>query len=160
MPISKHLRLGDFVARDGQQTWPRYTALNPRLLDKLELVIAEVARVNGRDPNVDVRVDVHSGYRTPLHNRGVRWSAKDSRHQYGDAADVFVDNDRDGRMDDLNRDGRVDTRDAQVLIDAAERVERRYPDLVGGAGRYRANSAHGPFAHIDVRGYRARWRNA
>jgi hypothetical protein len=48
-----------------------------------------------------------------------------------------------------------------VIIDAAERVEgAAHPDLVGGAGRYRANRAHGPFAHIDVRGYRARWGNA
>ena len=60
-------------------------------------------------------------------------------------------------MDDLNRDGRVDTRDAALMVRAIERVEARHPDLVGGAGVYRANSAHGPFAHIDVRGYRARW---
>ena len=73
---------------------------------------------------------------------------------------MFVDNNGDGRMDDLNRDGRVNSRDAQVLIDAVERVERRHPELLGGAGRYRANAAHGPFAHIDVRGYRARWGHA
>jgi hypothetical protein len=85
--------------------------------------------------------------------------AQDSRHQYGDAADVFVDNDGNGRMDDLNRDGRVDARDTQLVIDAAERVERAHPDLLGGAGRYRATRAHGPFVHIDVRGYRARWGN-
>ena len=76
---------------------------------------------------------------------------------YGDAADVFVDNDGNGRMDDLNRDGRVDHRDARVILAAVERVERRYPALAGGVGVYRANSAHGPFAHVDVRGWRARW---
>ena len=27
-----------------------------------------------------------------------------------------------------------------------------YPQLVGGAGVYKANSAHGPFIHVDVRG--------
>jgi hypothetical protein len=90
---------------------------------------------------------------------GAGGRARDSRHQFGDAADVFVDNDGDGRMDDLNGDRRVDQRDAQILIDAAERVEAAHPDLVGGAGRYRANRAHGPFAHIDVRGRRARWGN-
>ena len=60
-------------------------------------------------------------------------------------------------MDDLNRDGRIDHKDAQVILDAAERIERAYPTLVGGGGLYRATSAHGPFAHIDVRGARARW---
>ena len=102
-----------------------------------------------------------SGFRTPEYNakgvgrRGGR--AKDSRHQYGDAADVFVDNDGDGRMDDLNHDGRVDTRDVRIIIGAVERVEARHPDLVGGAGLYRATRSHGPFAHVDVRGTRARW---
>jgi hypothetical protein len=38
-----------------------------------------------------------------------------------------------------------------------DRVERFYPDLVGGVGRYAAMGPSGPFAHIDVRGYRARW---
>ena len=76
---------------------------------------------------------------------------------YGDAADVFVDNDGDGRMDDLNGDGRVDTRDAAVILAAVERIERAYPELAGGVGVYRATSAHGPFAHVDVRGHRARW---
>jgi len=110
-----------------------------------------------------VRVEhmqVMSGFRTPQYNQrgvGAGGRAQDSRHQYGDAADVFVDNDRDGRLDDLNGDGRVDTRDVQVMMAAVERVERRYPELVGGAGVYKATSAHGPFAHIDVRGKRARW---
>jgi uncharacterized protein YcbK (DUF882 family) len=63
-------------------------------------------------------------------------------------------------MADLNDDGRIDARDAAVLAAAAERVERRHPELVGGVGIYRANSAHGPFVHIDVRGTRARWGHA
>jgi hypothetical protein len=36
-------------------------------------------------------------------------------------------------------------------------VEEKYPELVGGCGVYIATSAHGPFVHIDARGYRARW---
>lgn len=48
-------------------------------------------------------------------------------------------------------------RDARVILDAAERVERLHPELAGGIGVYRASSAHGPFAHVDVRGWRARW---
>jgi hypothetical protein len=159
MLVSEHFRLRDFLTHDQQNVWPKYLVLREDLVDKLELVIADL-EAHGTPVR---RMVVMSGFRTPQYNdRGVGAGgrAKDSRHQYGDAADVFVDNDGDGRMDDLNRDGRVDTRDAQVLIDAAERVERAHPDLLGGAGRYRANQAHGPFAHIDVRGYRARWGNA
>jgi uncharacterized protein YcbK (DUF882 family) len=104
-------------------------------------------------------MQVMSGFRTPRYNGSGNTGGRSdvSRHMYGDAADVFVDNDRNGRMDDLNRDGRVDHRDARVILDAAERVERRHPELAGGVGVYRANSAHGPFAHVDVRGWRARW---
>ena len=58
---------------------------------------------------------------------------------FGDASDVFVDNDGDGRMDDLNNDGRIDYRDAQVIVAAAERVEQSFTSLVGGAGVYRGH---------------------
>ena len=76
---------------------------------------------------------------------------------YGDASDIFIDNNGDGRMDDLNHDGRVDLRDARVIEAAVDRVEREHPALVGGCGVYAATRAHGPFVHIDTRGYRARW---
>jgi hypothetical protein len=45
-----------------------------------------------------------------------------------------------------------------VLARAAERVEAAHPALVGGVGIYKACCGHGPFTHVDVRGYRARWR--
>ena len=148
--------LRDFLTKDQASVWPKYLVLREELVDKLELVIQELER-----GGVPVRhMQVMSGFRTPQYNDqgvGAGGRAQNSRHQYGDAADVFVDNDRDGRLDDLNGDGRVDTRDVTVMVAAAERVERRYPELVGGAGVYRANSAHGPFVHIDVRGSRARW---
>jgi hypothetical protein len=154
--VSEHFRLRDFLTKDQFTVWPKYLVLREELIDKLELVIAELQR-----DGVSVRrMTVMSGFRTPQYNqRGVGGGgrAQDSRHQYGDAADVFVDNDGDGWMDDLNRDGRVDHRDAQVILNAAERVERRHPDLAGGVGVYRATRAHGPFAHVDVRGRRARW---
>ena len=41
---------------------------------------------------------MHSGFRTPAHNAGVRRAARDSRHQYGDAADVAIDANGDGRV--------------------------------------------------------------
>ena len=38
-----------------------------------------------------------------------------------------------------------------------DRVEAAHPELIGGAGIYPAGPGHGPFIHIDTRGYRARW---
>ena len=42
---------------------------------------------------------------------------------------------------------------------APDRAEllARHPHLAGGLSAYPANSAHGPFVHIDARGARARW---
>lgn len=156
-PLSDHFRLRDFLTHDQQAVWPKYLVLREALIDKLELVISDL---QARGIAVS-HMQVMSGFRTPQYNsagvgaKGGR--ATDSRHQYGDAADVFVDNDRDGRMDDLNGDGRVDTRDAQVVLQSVERVESRYPEMIGGAGLYKATRAHGPFVHVDVRGSRARW---
>ena len=146
LPLSRHLRVGDFVSRDGQSSWPRYAALDSRLLDKLELVVEEVARSRGRSADA-LDVDVHSGFRTPSHNRRVQRSAKDSRHQYGDAADIAVDADGDGRFT---------AKDSRVVAEAVENVELAYPDLAGGMGLY--TKTRSPYVHIDTRGKKARWR--
>ena len=144
LPITRHLRLADFIAHDNQDVWPRYTAVNPRLLDKLELVIAEIASERGDTSQVSVRVDVHSGFRTPAYNRRVPGAARDSRHQYGDAADVAID---------ANGDGRISRADTRIIVRAVNAVEQNHPELVGGLGLYRQ-----PYVHIDARGYRKRWR--
>jgi len=157
--VSEHFHLRDFLTHDQQDVWPKYLVLREDLIDKLELVISDL-EAHGTPVR---HMAVMSGFRTPQYNQrgvGKGGRAEDSRHQFGDAADVFVDNNGDGRMDDLNHDGRIDARDAQVVIDAATRVEQAHPDLIGGAGRYRATRSHGPFAHIDARGNRARWGNA
>lgn len=155
--ISEHFRLGDFLTKGQADVWPKYVLIDPRLLDKLELVIQELER-----EGVDIRhVTVMSGFRTPHYNEGggnTAGRANLSRHMYGDGADVFVDNDRDNWTDDITGDGKVTTADAEKFARAAERVEKKYPDLVGGVGIYSTCCGHGPFTHIDVRGYRARWR--
>src|SRR5438034_9008824 len=127
------------------------------LLNKLELTIQQL-EASGHDVR---HVTVMSGFRTPQYNHtggNTEGRANLSRHMYGDAADVFVDNDGNGVMDDLNRDGRVDARDADVIRVAAERVEQQYPSLIGGIGVYSACWGHGPFTHTAVRGCRARRR--
>lgn len=157
--VSEHFRLRDFLTKDQHAVWPKYLVLRLELIDKLELVIDELER-----QGIGVKhMTVMSGFRTPQYNlRGVGAGGRalDSRHQFGDAADVFVDNDEDGRMDDLNHDGRIDARDAAVIVAAVDRVDQQHPELVGGGGIYRATRAHGPFAHVDVRGNRARWGRA
>jgi hypothetical protein len=155
-PVTEHFKLGDFLTKDQFDVWPKYLLLEPKLLDKLELTIQELQRQGYK---VD-HVFVMSGFRTPRYNKGggnTGGRANLSRHMYGDATDVYVDNDRNGQPDDLDGDGKVDTRDAKIFGDAAEKVEQRYPALVGGIGIYKACCGHGPFTHIDTRGYRARW---
>jgi uncharacterized protein YcbK (DUF882 family) len=154
--VSEHFTVGEFLTKDQREVWPKYLVLDRRLLDKLELTISELNRMGY--PVKDL--SIMSGFRTPVYNeRGVGAGGRSavSRHQYGDASDVYPDDDQDGRLDDLNRDGRVDLKDARILASAAEAVERKNPQLVGGIGIYPATSAHGPFVHIDARGTRARW---
>jgi len=158
--VSEHFRLRDFLTHDQVDVWPKYLVLNEKLIDKLELVIEDL---DAHGVPVE-HLAIMSGFRTPEYNvlgvgrRGGR--ARDSRHQYGDAADVFVDNGESGTMDDLNHDGRVNVRDARLIMEAVDRVEEEHPDLVGGMGLYRATRAHPPFVHIDTRGDRARWGGA
>jgi hypothetical protein len=151
--VSKHLKLGDFVTHDGQvDVWPKYIALNPRLLDKLELVFEKLggsARLSPRDDGLGLAVEVHSGFRTPAHNRGVWGAVSDSRHEYGDAADIAVDADGDGR---------ITMHDEMLVAQAVERVEQEYPDLVGGLGLYTSGQYRTPYVHIDARGTRSRWK--
>ncbi len=154
--VSEHFTLRDFLTHDQPNVWPKYLVLEMRNVDKLELVLSDLEahgiRVDG--------VHVMSGFRTPQYNRSggdPSGRAGLSRHMYGDAADIFIDNDGNGVMDDLNHDGRVDIQDARVIAAAVDRVEAAHPEMIGGAGVYPAESGHGPFIHIDSRGYRARW---
>jgi hypothetical protein len=153
--VSEHFRLRDFISHDQADVWPKYVVLREPLLDKLELVIEDL-----NDHGVDAEgMRIRSGFRTPAHNFAVRGegSARDSRHQFGDAADVFIDQQGNGKMSDLNGDHKVNFADVKMILDAVERVEARYPELVGGTGLYAYSGRSGPFAHIDVRGTRARW---
>ena len=153
--LSEHFALAEFLTHDQRDVWPKYVVLQEPLLDKLELVLADLAAHGVRTDHVRIL----SGFRAPYYNDRIvaEGAARASRHQYGDAADIIIDANGDGRMDDLNHDGRLDLGDTQVILRAVERVEKQYPALVGGLGLYHAMGASGPFAHIDVRGTSARW---
>jgi hypothetical protein len=154
--VSEHFRLRDFLTHDQGDVWPKYIVLELKLVDKLELVLSDLESRGYTTAGVHVM----SGFRTPQYNVAggdPTGRAALSRHMYGDAADIFIDNDGNGVMDDLNHDRRVNIRDSQVILAAVDRVERDHPELVGGAGVYVASGGHGPFIHIDTRGFRARW---
>jgi uncharacterized protein YcbK (DUF882 family) len=146
LQITKHLKLADFVTHDDQgDVWPKYVALNPKLLDKLELIFTDLS--SRMSP--ELAVNVHSGFRSPSHNSRVERAARDSRHQYGDAADLAVDADADGR---------ITMTDELLVMLAVERVEEAHPDLVGGLGMYTSRRYRTPYVHIDARGKRSRWQ--
>lgn len=151
--VSPRFGLGQFSVKR-PRTWPKYTVLHERVLLKLEL-LAERAERRGVPPD---GWKILSGYRSPWYNASIG-RPRFSRHIFGDVADVYVDVDGDGRMDDLTGDGRVDIQDADVLYDIVDRMDEdpRLRHLLGGLGKYRATSTHGPFIHLDTRGYRARW---
>lgn len=152
--VAPHFRLKQFLCKqDGG--YPKYVVLKEQLLLKLELILE---RINEKGYRCDT-LHIMSGYRTPCYN-GAIGNVKYSRHMWGSAADIFVDRDpKDGVMDDLNRDGLIDIRDAGVLYEIVDDVDcdSQYRCFVGGLGKYRKTAARGPFIHVDVRGYRARW---
>lgn len=73
---------------------------------KLEAIVGRLGGLgfDGED------LHVMSGFRTPSCNEAIG-NVQYSLHQWGRAADIFLDHDGDGRMDDLNRDRRVDAAD-------------------------------------------------
>ncbi|MDB4912859.1 MAG: Peptidase [Gemmatimonadetes bacterium] len=146
LQVTKHLKLADFVTHDEQgDVWPKYVVLNRHLLDKLELIMHDL----GEDVRPGLTLDVHSGFRTPQHNARVPRAAEDSRHQYGDAADITIDADGDGK---------ITMTDELLVMLAVDRVEAAHPDLVGGLGLYMGKRFPVPYLHIDVRGKRTRWK--
>ncbi len=150
---SPHFTIGQFLCKEPGA--PRYLALSTELLLKLEVALEAANRAGYATPTFFVM----SGFRTPAYNRAIGNRTSYSRHLWGDAADIYIDTDGDGIIDDLNGDGRSDIEDARVLARIIDRVQAHPPAGVipGGLATYRANPVHGPFVHVDSRGYRARW---
>lgn len=153
--VSPHFTLGQFICKQQPGHDPTFLLLRPAMLLKLETLL-EAANARGWPGETFF---VMSGFRTPYYNRSIGNVTTSSRHLYGGAADIWLDADGDGQMDDLNRDGVINKGDARELARLAERLaEAGGPNWPrGGIGIYGANAAHGPFVHIDARGYRARW---
>ena len=152
--VAPHFTLEQFASKQSAR-YPKYLVLRERLLLKLELLLEE-ARSAGISATT---FRVLSGYRTPFYNKSIGNETRYSRHVYGDAADIYVDDDGDGTMDDLNGDGRTTLADAKALGEVIERLSEKswYQPFEGGLGLYKGNRSHGPFLHVDVRGHPARW---
>ena len=154
--VSPHFRLKQFVCKQGPpDQFPKYLVLHERLPLKLEAALHLVSSL-GFDVET---LYVMSGYRTPFYNHAIG-DVLYSMHQWGSAADVFVDSRNKGVMDDLTKDGRVDIEDSKSLYEAIERMLARpgFERFQGGMGYYPPTLAHPPFVHVDVRGTKARWK--
>lgn len=152
--VTPHFQLRQFLAKQ-ESDWPKYLVLRSRLLLKLEMLLEEVNE-RGIPAN---SFYVMSAYRTPAYNAAIGNTTSFSRHAYGDAADVFVDRNGNGEMDDLDGDRRVTVDDARVLYRIVEGLtgESWFRPFVGGLGLYPPAPHRGPFIHVDTRGTPARW---
>ncbi|MFO8098306.1 MAG: D-Ala-D-Ala carboxypeptidase family metallohydrolase [Salinibacter sp.] len=151
--ISPNFRLDQFLSKQTEDT-PQYALVQPRLLRTLEAILDAVKK-RGHDVST---LHVMSGFRTPYYNRSIGNTTEYSRHLYGDAADIFVDANGDGTMDDLTGDGRVTRADAEQLAEWIEDVPTEGDDsFVGGLSVYGPASHRGPFVHVDLRGEKVEW---
>jgi hypothetical protein len=150
--VSPHFRLHQFLS--GQPSgFPKYLVLNEALVLVLE-IIGRALEPLGMDAN-----DIHvlNGFSTPAYNRAMG-SVEYSLHQWGRAADIFVDHDRNGTMDDINNDNRIDRADAELLYDLLDQLSMTAEgSMIGGLAVYDATSAQGPSVHVDVRARKVRW---
>ena len=152
--VSPHFKLKQFLCKQSSN-FPQYVVLREKLLLKLELILEKLNQ-EGYNANT---LNILSGYRTPYYNKKLK-NVKYSQHQYGSAVDFFIDEmPADGIIDDLNQDGQIDYSDATIIYDIIDKMSQKswYKTFLGGLGKYKKTHHHGPFVHIDVRGYRARW---
>ncbi|MBU4486699.1 MAG: hypothetical protein KKD38_07195 [Candidatus Delongbacteria bacterium] len=153
MKLSPNFALSDFVCKQ-ESDFPKYIIIKERLLLKLEYILELL-----RNKNIGIsKFKFISAYRTPYYNKSIGNVAY-SRHIYGGAADICIDEDNNGRMDDINKDGILDHKDAVYFYQLIEEQtnDRSYLDFIGGLGLYKRNEAHPSFIHVDTRGFKARW---
>ncbi len=151
--ISPRFKLEQFLCKQ-PGPWPKFLIVQEKLLQKLELILDRLAE-KGFSGNT---LTVMSGFRTPWYNKSLG-NPSASQHCWGNAADIYVDHDADGVMDDLNRDGRCDLADSRLLHAWITEWTREpvFASLLGGLACYRRTHNHGPFVHVDVRGFAVDW---
>ena len=153
--VSPNFKLGQFVEQLDSQ-YPKFIVLRERLLLKLEALLESL---NETGTNVD-SLSVVRGYITPQRNRELG-NSRDSRHIYGGAATFIVDQDGDGRMDDLDGNGSLGRSDGVALFEMVDELFSRPGKeyLKGGLFLHEDARSNTTLLMIDARGFRKRWEN-
>jgi uncharacterized protein YcbK (DUF882 family) len=151
--VSPNFRVKEFLTKQ-KSGYPKYLVLDERLVFLLEAIGAHL-EPRGWDAG---DIFVMSGYRTPYYNKQLD-DTKYSLHQWGRAADIFLDKDDNGKMDDFNNDKIISREDAVALAGVLENLAKtaELSSFIGGLGIYGSTSSHGPFVHVDTRPWKARW---
>lgn len=153
LKLTPHFTLQQFLCKQSGN-YPKYLIVRERLLLKLEYLLE---KANNEGYSIETFGFI-SGYRTPYYNKSIK-NVQYSRHVWGGAADIFIDQDKNGSMDDLNHDGTIDEKDVRIFyqIVDSEYDKKDYHKFRGGLGFYKKNKSHNGFIHVDVRGWKARW---
>jgi hypothetical protein len=155
--VTPHFTLEQFLCKeDLSDRYPKYVLIKERLLLKLEAILEQV------NNDLGIKTDtlhVMSAFRTPYYNKAIG-DVLYSQHQWGSAADIFIDPHDRNRMEDLDGNRVVDIRDSKFFYDRIDDMLALKPfqRFQGGMGYYPATNAHPPFVHVDVRGTKARWK--
>ncbi|MFW6252041.1 MAG: peptidase M15A [Halanaerobium sp.] len=152
--LTPHFKMEQFLTNQSEKL-PQFIAIQESLLLKLELFLAEVNKAGYQADTFGIV----SIYRTPYFNKELGNNTDFSRHIFGDAADIYIDNTGDDWMDDLNGDGESNKADADLLADLAIEFDQKekFSDLQGGVCSYKGNGVRGSFIHIDARGFHTTW---
>lgn len=152
--LTPHFTMEQFLTRQSEKL-PQFIAIQESLLLKLEFFLEEVNNAGYQAETFGIV----SLYRTPYFNKELGNNTHYSRHIYGDAADIYIDNHGDDWMDDLNGDGNSTIADSEILYDLAVKFDQKekYSHLQGGVSSYKGNGVRGPFIHIDTRGEHITW---
>ncbi len=151
--LSPNFRIKQFLTKQ-VSGYPKYVVLDERLVVLLEAIGRHLEPL-GWDAD---DIFVMSGYRTPFYNAQLD-DTKYSLHQWGRAADIFLDKDGNGTMDDFDKDRIASKADAVALATVLESLAKtaELQSFIGGIGIYGSTEAHGPFVHVDTRPWKARW---
>lgn len=165
LPVGESLKLGQLVAfmdrRDAEGHKVYTTVRHTDVLPPSRALCEKLSRLYERLRSKGVKLTrfwITSGFRTPDYNRSIGGAAY-SRHCYGDAVDLVIDEDGDKRMDDLNGDKKIDRQDGLVIGRACQELEREGLVVPGGIGVYEWDSDDSvrSHVHVDCRGYPVRW---
>jgi hypothetical protein len=152
--LTPHFKMDQFITKQCTEL-PQYIVLKESLLLKLEYFLEEVNKAGYKADTFGIV----SVYRSPYFNKKLGNNTDLSRHLFGDAADIYIDNSGNEWMDDLNGDGKSNIYDSNILFDLAVKFDQKeeFSQLQGGLSSYKGNGIRGPFLHIDSRGFHVSW---